>query len=189
MTTVFTEHLTGLGEFSLVRLDPAAHADLVHTWVTRPRNRFWGMLDHTPEQVREIYAFVDSLDTHHAYLQLIDEGPIGVFQTYQPEHDPVGGCYDTRPGDFGLHLMFDPGDRHLPHLTSVVIPALLRFCFRDPAVRRIVVEPDVRNTRAVTRMRRHGFEPGPEIDLGHKRARLAFLTRDRWAATGQEVGR
>ena len=93
MTAVFSQKLAGLGELSLVPLDPAGHAELVHSWVIQPRNRFWGMLDHTVDQVREIYAFVDSLDSHHAYLMLIGGRPIGVFQTYQPENDPVSECY------------------------------------------------------------------------------------------------
>ncbi|WP_231930922.1 GNAT family N-acetyltransferase [Micromonospora coriariae] len=44
-------------------VDPDRHAELLHAWVTRPRNSFWGMGWHTLEQVREIYAFVDSLPT------------------------------------------------------------------------------------------------------------------------------
>ncbi|KUL40816.1 GNAT family N-acetyltransferase [Actinoplanes awajinensis] len=180
MTAVFSRKLIGLGEFSLIPLDPAVHAELVHSWVTQPRNRYWGMLDHTVDQVREIYAFVAGLDSHHAYLMLIDEQPIGVFQTYQPEHDPVSECYDVQGGDFGVHLMFSPGDRELPHLTSVAMPALHEFAFLDPAVRRLIVEPDIRNEKAITRMERQGFELGPTIDLGHKQARLAFLTRTRW---------
>jgi Acetyltransferase (GNAT) domain len=176
--TVYTETLPGLGELTLIRLDPAAHADLVHGWVIQPRNRFWGMGEHTVAQVREIYEFVDGLATHHAFLIRVDEQPIGIFQTYDPEHDPVGECYPVEPGDFGVHLMLAPGDLVLPHLSSLVVPALVRYAFRDPAHRRVIAEPDLRNEKAIRRLTRHGFTLGPEIDLGHKRARLAFLTRD-----------
>jgi RimJ/RimL family protein N-acetyltransferase len=179
---VYAEKLPGLGELTLIRLDPAAHTELIHGWVRQPRNRFWGMADHTAAQVREIYQFVDGLDTHHAFLIRIDETPIGIFQTYRPEHDPVGECYPVRPGDFGIHLMLSPGDLVLPHLGSVAIPALLRFALGDPAHLRLVAEPDVRNAKAVRRLERQGFALGPEIDLGHKRARLAFLTRERFEA-------
>jgi penicillin amidase len=47
-----------------------------------------------------------------------------------------------------------------------------------------VAEPDIRNEKAIHRLQRHGFEPGPEIDLGHKRARLTFLTRSRFSSPG-----
>ncbi|WP_229069450.1 GNAT family N-acetyltransferase [Actinoplanes sp. DH11] len=179
---VFSEKLPGLGELIMVPLAPAAHAAVVHGWVTKPRNRYWGMGEHTVQQVEEVYTFVDGLDTHHAYLLLLDDAPIGIFQTYEPEHDPVGECYDVRPGDFGLHLLLDAGDRDLPHVTSAVFPALLRHLFADPAHQRIIAEPDIRNERMITRLRREGFNLGPEIDLGHKTARLTFLDRSRFEA-------
>ncbi|MFF0376115.1 GNAT family N-acetyltransferase [Actinoplanes missouriensis] len=179
---VFSEKLPGLGELIMVRLDPHAHAELIHSWVTKPRNRYWGMGGHTVADVEEIYAFVDGLTTHHAYLLLLDDGPIGIFQTYEPEHDPVGECYQVQPGDFGLHLLLDAGDRNLPHVTSVVFPALLRHLFTDPAHRRIIAEPDIRNEKMIARLQREGFTLGPEIDLGHKTAQLTFLTRAAFTA-------
>jgi penicillin amidase len=175
--TVFSAKLPGLGELTMVPLDPPAHAPIVHEWVVKPRNRFWGMTDHSVDQVREIYAYVEGLDTHHAYLLLLDDGPIGVFQTYDPGHDPVGECYDVQPGDVGMHLLIDAAGRDLPHLTSAVFPALMGHLFAGPACRRIVAEPDIRNERMINRLRREGYTLGDEIDLGPKRARLAFLTR------------
>ncbi|WP_373688087.1 GNAT family N-acetyltransferase [Actinoplanes aureus] len=179
---VFAEKLAGLGELTMIPLDPVEHAPIVHEWVVKPRNRFWGMGEHTVEDVREIYAFVDGLETHHAYLLLLDGSPIGVFQTYEPAQDPVGECYDVRPGDFGMHLLLDAGDRELPHLTSAVFPALMRHLFADPANQRIVAEPDVRNERMITRLQREGYTLGEQIDLGHKQAQLTFLDRSRFEA-------
>ncbi|MGF1662658.1 MAG: GNAT family N-acetyltransferase [Kineosporiaceae bacterium] len=48
----------------------------------------------------------------------------------------------------------------------------------EQRVHRIVVEPDAGNDAAIARLRRTGFRLGPEVDLPHKRARLAFLTRE-----------
>nr|WP_307833843.1 GNAT family N-acetyltransferase [Actinoplanes italicus] len=181
---IFAEKLPGLGELTMIPLDPALHAPVVHGWVGKERNRFWGMGEHSVADVEEIYGYVDSLDSHHAYLLLIDDGPIGIFQTYEPSFDPVGECYDVRPGDFGLHLLLDAEGRDLPHLTSAVFPALLRHLFAaDPARTRIIAEPDIRNDRMIARLEREGFTLGPEIDLGHKRARLTFLDRVRFETT------
>ncbi|MEU4159837.1 GNAT family N-acetyltransferase [Actinoplanes sp. NPDC026670] len=178
--TVFAEKLPGLGELTMIRLAPATHAPVVHSWVIKERNRFWGMAEHSVADVEEIYRFVDGLDSHHAYLLLLDGEPIGVFQTYEPSQDPVGECYDVRPGDFGLHLLLDASGRELPHLTSAVFPALLRHLFAEPGRRRIVAEPDIRNDRMISRLQREGFTLGAEIDLGHKKAQLTFLERDRF---------
>ncbi|MEV6298931.1 GNAT family N-acetyltransferase [Actinoplanes sp. NPDC051861] len=177
---VLSEKLAGLGELTMIPLDPAAHAPIVHEWVIKPRNRFWGMTSHTVDEVADIYGFVDSLDTHHAYLLLLDDGPIGIFQTYEPAQDPVGECYDVQPGDFGMHLLLDAGDRHLPHLTSAVFPVLMNHLFADPAHQRIVAEPDIRNERMISRLQREGYRLGAQIDLGHKKAQLTFLERLDW---------
>ncbi|MFD9123845.1 GNAT family N-acetyltransferase [Kitasatospora sp. NPDC059571] len=175
---VHEEEVAGFGRLRIVPLDPAADAALVHRWVTEDRARFWGMLDHTVEQVREVYEFVDSLSTHHAFLALRDGTPVALFQTYDPAHDPVGECYEVRPGDHGVHLLIGPADAGGEDgFTGRLIGGFLRFVLADPAHRRIVAEPDARNDRAVARLLRSGFELGPLIDKPEKRARLVFLTR------------
>ncbi|MET7807943.1 GNAT family N-acetyltransferase [Micromonospora chersina] len=177
----YQEKLTGLGELRLVPVDPAADAALLHGWVSQPWARFWGMGDHSEADVREVYEFLDGLTTHHAYLITLDGTPVGLFQSYRPEADPVGERYPVRPGDVGMHLLLTR-NRPAPGLASAVMPALARFLFTDPARQRIVVEPDMRNDRALRRLEREGFTLDAEIDMPDKRARLAFLTRDRFEA-------
>ncbi|NED00591.1 GNAT family N-acetyltransferase [Streptomyces sp. SID6648] len=176
---VHEQKVEGFGTVRLVPVDPAADAGLLHGWVTEERARFWGMADHTREQVREIYEFVDSLPTHHAYLALRDGVPAALFQTYEPDADPVGECYDVRPGDFGVHLLIAPaeGEGAVRGYTEALLTAFIAFVFSDPAHVRVVVEPDARNEKAIARMVRMGFELGPEIRKPEKTARLAFLTR------------
>lgn len=175
--------VTGTGPtFDLRPVDPVGDLDLLHDWVTQDRAEFWGMTDHTREQVGEVYSFLDSLETHHAYLVRRDGEPVAIFQTYEPEHDPLGEHYDVQPGDLGIHLFVAEGER-VPGFTGRLACFLLSWVLSDPAVRRIVVEPDVRNERSVARFVRQGFEPGPVVDLGHKTAQLAFLTTERAAST------
>ncbi|MFJ8847193.1 GNAT family N-acetyltransferase [Streptomyces cyaneofuscatus] len=176
---VHEQKVEGFGVVRLVPVDPAADAELLHRWVTEERARFWGMADHTREQVREIYAFVDSLPTHHAYLALRDGVPAALFQTYEPDADPVGECYDVQPGDFGIHLLIAPaeGEGAVKGYTDALLTAFIGYVFSDPAHLRVVVEPDARNEKALARMVRVGFELGPEIEKPEKTARLAFLTR------------
>ncbi|MEU4919946.1 GNAT family N-acetyltransferase [Streptomyces parvus] len=176
---VHEQKVEGFGTVRLVPVDPAADAELLHGWVTQERARSWGMADHTREQVREIYEFVDSLPTHHAYLALRDGVPAALFQTYEPDADPVGECYDVQPGDFGVHLLIAPaeGEGTVKGYTDALLTAFIAHVFSDPAHVRVVVEPDVRNEKAIARMVRIGFELGPEIRKPEKTARLAFLTR------------
>ncbi|MEU4890512.1 MULTISPECIES: GNAT family N-acetyltransferase [Streptomyces] len=179
-TPVHERHVDGFGTVRVVSVDPARDTDLLHDWVTRDRARFWGMREHSREQVREIYEFLDSLPTHHAYLIHRDGRPVALFQTYEPSADPVGDCYDVQPGDFGLHLMIGPADgAPEPGFTDTLLSVFLdHLLAEDPHRGRIVAEPDARNAKAIGRLRRTGFEPGPEIELPGKRAQMLFLERD-----------
>ncbi|MFE7391892.1 GNAT family N-acetyltransferase [Streptomyces sp. NPDC057582] len=173
----YERQVDGFGSVSLVAVDPAGDLDLLHAWVTEERARFWGMGGYSREQVRETYGFLDSLTTHHAYLVHRDGEPVALFQTYEPDADPLGECYDVQPGDHGIHLLVGPTGTAEPGFTGALLSVLIGYVFGDPAHRRIVVEPDARNEKAVARVVRAGFELGPEIDKPEKRARLAFLSR------------
>ncbi|MFF4233672.1 GNAT family N-acetyltransferase [Streptomyces sp. NPDC001820] len=177
---VHEQTVDGFGTVRIVPLDPAADLDLIHRWVTEERARFWGMLGHSREQVHETYEYLDSLTTHHAFLAQRDGEPVALFQTYEPAADPVGDCYEVRSGDFGLHLLIGPADGAMERgFTGGLLKVLIAYALADPGHQRIVVEPDARNVKAIDRMVRAGFELGPEIDKPEKRARLAFLSRDR----------
>ncbi|GAA2837936.1 GNAT family N-acetyltransferase [Kitasatospora paracochleata] len=182
-STVYRRAVPGFGEVRIRPLDPAGDADLLHGWVTQERARYWGMLDHSREDVREIYEYVDSLTTHHAFLVLRDGTPVALFQTYRPEHDPVGDCYPVQDGDHGVHLLVGPAADGAEHgFTEALVAVFVDFVLTDPAHRRLVAEPDARNDKAVARLLHSGFELGPEIDKPEKRARLVFLRRE--AAAG-----
>ncbi|MEW2108609.1 GNAT family N-acetyltransferase [Streptomyces albidoflavus] len=176
---VHRHHVDGFGEVRLVPVDPDADLDLLYAWVTEERAKFWGMTGHTREEVHETYTFLDGLTTHHAFLAVLGGRPAALFQTYEPEADPLGECYDVQPGDHGVHLLIGPahGGQPVANFSSGLIIALLDYVLTDPGRRRIVVEPDARNERAIERLRRVGFVLGPEIDKPEKRARLAFLER------------
>ncbi|MEU4493327.1 GNAT family N-acetyltransferase [Streptomyces sp. NPDC023998] len=176
---VYEQTVDGFGTVRIVPLTPAADVDLIHGWVTEERARFWGMADHTREQVLEIYEYLDSLTTHHAFLVQRDGEPVALFQTYEPDADPVGECYEVQPGDYGVHILIGPADGRTERgFTGEILRVLIAYVLADPAHRRIIVEPDARNQKAIERMVRAGFELGPEIDKPEKRARLAFFSHE-----------
>ncbi|MGC5379157.1 GNAT family N-acetyltransferase [Micromonospora sp. DT68] len=173
----YRRDVPGFGVVTIRPVRPDEDADLLHGWVTQERARFWGMLDASRERVHEIYAYLDSLDTHHAYLVHRDGVPAALAQTYQPEADPVGECYEVRPGDVGVHLLIGPPSTVEPGFTGALFGAILDFVLADPTRQRIVMEPDARNDRMIERLLRTGFRPGPLVNLPDKRARLFFLDR------------
>jgi len=175
------------GTVTVHMLDPDADADVLHHWFTQPRAAFWGMGEHTRDEVRDTYAFVDSLAAHHAYLVRWDGEPVVLLQVYLPEHDPLAAAYDVLPGDLGLHFFLGgrgptarQGSPEDPW--TVLGPAVREFLFAGPGTRRLVGEPDARNEKALRRMVSLGYTLGDvvrfESPQGPKVARLAYLTRE-----------
>ena len=64
---------------------------------------------------------------------------------------------------------------------------VLAALFAEPSVRRVVVEPDVRNDKIHQLNRYAGFVYHGEIALPHKRAALAFCTRAQFDAHLQAI--
>ncbi|MGP3998860.1 GNAT family N-acetyltransferase [Streptomyces sp. 8N706] len=178
-TAVYEQKVDGFGRVRIVPVDPAGDLDVIHRWVSEERARFWGMREAGRERVLEIYEYLDSLTTHHAYLLHRDDRPVALFQTYEPDADPVGECYDVRPGDFGIHLMIGPTAGATERgFSGTLLSVFLTYVLADPSRQRIVAEPDARNDKAIARLTRAGFVPGPLIELPEKTARLLFLSRD-----------
>ncbi|MFE2420594.1 GNAT family N-acetyltransferase [Streptomyces hokutonensis] len=187
---VHEQHVDGFGTIRVLPLDPAADAEVIHRWVSEERAAFWGMNGLTQAQVAEIYAHMDTLDTHHAHLVLRDDEPVALLQTYEPAADRVGGCYAVAPGDIGIHLLLAPAgpDGARPGWSAALLGVLAAYVLVGLDRRRIVVDPDVRNEKAIARFLRQGFVAGPrvvlpEIDtpdvfLPEKHAQLAFLPRE-----------
>lgn len=158
-------------------LRPEEDAPTIHGWTTQPRGRFWGMADKSVEEVRDIYAYVDSLEAHWAWIAEQDGRPVALLQTYEPEHDPVAEVYDVQPGDVGAHVFVAPGEDAL-----AIGAGIFTWLFDDPSVQRLVGEPDAANRAILHRLEQTGFELGERVRIGDKDAQLVYLTRERFGA-------
>lgn len=177
---VHTRRVDGFGTVTFAPVHPDRDLDVLHGWVSQERARFWGMLDADRDRVHEIYAYLDSLATHHAYLVRHDGRPAALLQTYEPTADPIGDFYPVLPGDLGIHLLLGPpaeGAAPVPGFSAHLVSAMLGFLLADPAVLRLVAEPDARNAKAISRLTRSGFVPGPAVRLPEKPAQFVFYHR------------
>ncbi|MGW2639219.1 GNAT family N-acetyltransferase [Streptomyces sp. NPDC001348] len=169
-------------------LDPVKDAELLHGWVTHPKAAFWMMQDASPEDVERAYTEIAADEHHHAFLGLHGGAPAFLMEKYDPAHRELTGLYEARPGDVGMHFLVAPADTPVHGFTRAVITAVMAHLFADPAVRRVVVEPDVRNKAVHALNEAVGFVPEREIDKPEKKALLSFCTRERFtAATGVAV--
>lgn len=187
---VHVEETEGFGTVRIRPLDAETDAAVVHGWVSEERAVFWGMNGLTKDQVADIYAHMAALDTHHAFLAELDGEPVAVLQTYEPSQDRVGECYAVEPGDIGAHVLLAPAGARgaRPGWSSALMGVFASYVLVGLDRRRVVVDPDVRNEKALARFLRQGFEAGPvvtlpEVDLPdvylpEKKAQLAFLRRE-----------
>lgn len=154
---------------------------VVHAWVSREYARYWGMTGFSLAQVTEGYREI----ARHAevFLGWIDDAPAFLVETYDPAEHEVGEHYPVQAGDRGMHvLVAPPAAAPIPGFTWAVFRAVLEMLFADPRVRRIAVEPDLRNARIHALNRKAGFRYQKVIRLANKTAHLAFCDRAQLAA-------
>ncbi|MFG2871885.1 GNAT family N-acetyltransferase [Streptomyces sp. NPDC048338] len=163
-------------------LDPLADAELIHPWVTHPKAAFWMMQGAKLQDVEREYMAIAANPHHDVFIGLVDDEPAVLMERYDPRHVELVGLYEPRPGDVGMHFLVAPTDTPVHGFTRLVITAVMRELFDDPATARVVVEPDVRNTAVHALNAAVGFVPEREIRKPEKDALLSFCTREQFDA-------
>jgi RimJ/RimL family protein N-acetyltransferase len=168
---------------SFVPVDPDADAALLHAWVTHPRSVYWQMQGASVEDVRAEQARIAADPHHAAYVGHVDGRPAVLAEVYDPAHSELAGVYDVQPGDRGMHVLVAPTDAPVHGFTDRAFAAVMRLVLDDPSVRRVVVEPDVRNAAIALKNAKAGFVVDRAVELDGKRAALSFCTREQFAAS------
>jgi hypothetical protein len=177
----YRRFFAGVGTLSLRPFDLTEDVTTLHTWVTQPYAQYWGLLNASVEDVRAEYLRIENTGYHRVFLGEHDGRPAFLMERYEPAYDAVGKLYDVAPGDIGMHVLVAPPDVRIPGFTGAIFETILDSLFSDPLVDRIVVEPDVRNTKIQALNERKGFRKHSIVDLPGKQAWLSFCTRDQYA--------
>ncbi|TCC46585.1 N-acetyltransferase [Kribbella capetownensis] len=177
----YRRFVAGIGTLSLRPFDLTEDVTTLHGWVTQPYARYWGLLTASRADVYAEYLRIERSGHHRAFLGEHDGRPAFLMERYEPAYDAVGGTYDVAPGDIGMHVLVAPPVARISGFTGAVFETILDSLFRDPLVDRIVVEPDVRNTKIQALNERMGFRKHSIVDLPDKQAWLSFCTRDQYA--------
>ncbi|MDH6128490.1 GNAT family N-acetyltransferase [Kitasatospora sp. GP82] len=181
--SVFTRTDEQLGEFALRPLDPATDAGLLHGWVTHPKATYWMMQGLDVAQVADEYRKIVDHPHHDAFIGSVDGNPAFLLERYDPARVELVGLYDPEEGDVGMHFLCAPADTPRHGFTRAVITTVMAFLFEAPAVRRVVVEPDVRNTAVHALNAAVGFEVLGPIAKPEKEALLSVCTREQFVNT------
>ena len=76
--------------------------------------------------------------------------------------------------------MVAPPRIRIPNFTWFAFTTIMDFVFQNPSVNRILVEPDIRNKKMFALCQRIGFRLNKVVELPHKTAQLAFLTKEHY---------
>lgn len=180
---VFVQHHAQVGEFSLCALKPEADSPNLYDWFTRDYARFWNMGHYSQSEIAAFYAKLNSSGHATSYMGFFEGEPAFIVESYDPRHDQVGKHYDVEDGDWGMHFLVAPPRRKIPGFTLAIIRTILSFHFEDTRIKRLVVEPDVRNEKVHELNRKVGFVSARNIELQEKTALLSFVTRDAFYKT------
>ncbi|MFE2421606.1 GNAT family N-acetyltransferase [Streptomyces hokutonensis] len=172
--------LTTTGTFTFRPLDPLRDAELLHRWVTHPKAAYWMMQDAKPEDVERAYMEIAADEHQQALLGLQDGMPVFLMEYYDPRYRELVGLYEPLPGDVGMHFLTPATEAPVHGFTRAVITAVMARLFENPAVARVVVEPDVSNTAVHALNKAVGFVPEREIQKPEKKALLSFCTREQF---------
>ena len=175
-------------DLTFTPLDPAAHAELLHAWLTSERARFWGMTGHRPDQVRTYLEHVAASAHEEGWLGTRDGEALVYVETYDPTRLLPAGLLDPEPGDLGMHLLIAPPAGAPEHgLTAAVMGEVVAWCLHERGAARVVVEPDERNRAVLAKNAAAGFRVLDHVEIpdgaGIKRAALSVSTRADFAAS------
>ncbi len=155
----------------------------LHAWVTHPRSVFWGMQGAGVDEVHSEYARIADDPHHEALLGRADGSPAFLMERYDPANSPLAELPELLPGDVGMHLLVAPTDTPVPGFTAAIMRRVIEECFADPAISRVVVEPDIRNDKIAALNAAAGFRVVRPVDLPDKTAAFSVCTRASFAAS------
>ncbi len=171
----------GPGLLTVEPVDPERDAGVVQSWLAHPASSWWEMGDLDVDGVRAYLAGVQADPAQAAWLGRRDGDPCFLAETYDPAAVLLTDVWAAEPGDVGMHLLVapPPAAGRVHGLTSAVMRAVVEHCRDALGARRVVVEPDVRNTAVQAKNAEVGFRALRPVDVGGKRALLSVLVTDR----------
>ncbi|MCL9804544.1 GNAT family N-acetyltransferase [Flavobacterium amniphilum] len=176
--TVYSYSIPELGliEFRPLQLD--ADSVIIHDWVNREYAKYWGLLGKSLEEVKKEYEGI--IQHSDVFIGLVNGTVSFMLERYDPKKDIIGKYYEVRDYDCGIHIIVAPADTPRKNFTWHIFSSIMKFIFNDLTVKRILVEPDIRNQKMFDICHRVGFVDDKTIELPHKTAKLAFCTREQF---------
>ncbi|MFI6288576.1 GNAT family N-acetyltransferase [Streptomyces sp. NPDC051018] len=170
---------TAAGAFQLVPVRLDRDLTLISRWMNDPAvAAFWELAGPDSVTAAHLRAQLDGDGRSVPCLGLLDGIPLGYFEIYRADLDPLARHYPARPHDTGIHLLIggvaDRGRGIGSSLLGAVADLVLD---KRPRCTRVIAEPDLRNTPSIAAFLSGGYRYSAELDLPGRR--VALMVRDR----------
>ncbi|WGL97992.1 GNAT family N-acetyltransferase [Arsenophonus sp. aPb] len=175
---LFKKTVTDIGTFSIRPLDLNEDITIISQWVNRNYAHYWGMQNYTSQQVKNFYQDLLNRQPNSVFTGSYQGKIVFLLECYWAQDDVISQHYSAEPGDMGMHILVAPPEEKINQFTWGVFQTIIAFIFHNPAVKRIVVEPDIRNTKIHRLNIKAGFVYEKTVQLANKMAGLAFCTRE-----------
>ncbi|CAL2103910.1 GNAT family N-acetyltransferase [Tenacibaculum sp. 190130A14a] len=177
-TEVFSKEYKEFGTITIRLFQVKKDSVFLQKWVTQEYAIFWGMPNATIEDVKKEYTELTAPEHYDVFVGMFNNEPAFVLERYNPQLDSINQFYKTQESDCGVHIIVaPPKEPKTPNFTWFMFRSIMDFVFSNATIQKIVVEPDIRNKKMFALCQRIGFQLGNVIELPHKTAQLAFLTR------------
>ncbi|WP_240315455.1 GNAT family N-acetyltransferase [Aquimarina longa] len=175
----FSSSYDSFGDIHIRHFDVEKDSNVLYDWVHRDYAIFWGMQQHSLEEVKKEYAKLVEPDHYDVFVGEYNHQPAFILERYHPQKDLIGTHYDAKDTDCGIHIIVAPPPvEKIQNFTWYIFDAIMNFVFTDQKIERILVEPDIRNKKMFAICQRVGFKLSTIVELPHKTAQLAFLTKE-----------
>lgn len=174
-TAVFQKLVPNLGSFELYPINLETDLKHIHQWVNQDYAVYWGMNGFSLDEVKTAYQNI--LNHSKVYIGFFNSEIAFLMESYNPIDDLISKHYEVEEGDKGMHILVAPPKNRIPNFTWNIFSVIMDFLFSHEEVKRIVVEPDLRNEKIHLLNTKAGFEYQKIIELPHKTAHLAFCTK------------
>ena len=178
---VFNKDYKGFGSVAIRPFNVENDSEFLHSWVTKEYAVFWEMQNATLQEVKEEYTKLLQPEHYDVFVGMFNNEPAFLLERYDPRQDIINDFYDAKFSDCGVHILVAP-PKHpkTANFTWFMFRSIMDFVFSNTTINRILVEPDIRNKKMFALCQRIGFQLNEVVELPHKTAQLAFLTKDNY---------
>jgi lysine N-acyltransferase len=164
--------------YELRLVDPDADAEMIAEWMNRPHlAQAWEYAWPVPRWRTHLEAQLAG-QYSRPILGTIEGTPVAYFELYRAAQDSIATRYAAEPHDLGLHAAIADLGLLNRGLGLQLLPRVVASVFElDPRCRRVMFDPDHRNTSARRVCEHAGCVFLGEHDMANRRMALYALPR------------